>query len=152
MIVIKCLQVVSGDLMKRGKWIKILFAILLVFIITDNVNAANFTCSALGDDVKIDYQFANIIRYVILIIQIIVPVILVVLGMLDFIKAVSSQKEDEIKKGQQMFIKRAIAGVLVFFVIAIVKLFISLLARGTSDSIMNCVNCFVKGPDSSSCG
>lgn len=138
--------------MKRGKWIRVLFAILLVFIITDNVYAANFTCTALGDDVKIDYQLANIIRYVILVIQIAVPIVLVVLGMIDFIKAIASQKEDEIKKGQHMFVKRAIAALLVFFVIAIVKLFISLIAKGTSDGIMNCVNCFVKGPDSSSCG
>lgn len=152
MNVIKCLQVVSGDLMNKQKIIKILFCMLLAFIVTDNVYAANFQCSALGDDINIDYQLANIVRYVILFIQIAVPVILVVLGMIDFIKAMSSQKEDEIKKGQQMFIKRAIAAVLVFFVIAIVKLFISLIAKGTSDSIMNCVNCFVKGPDSSSCG
>ncbi len=152
MNVIKCLQVVSGDIMKRKRWIRILFGILLIFIITDNVYAANFTCAALGNDVKIDYQLANIIRYVILVIQIAVPVILVVLGMIDFIKAIAAQKEDEIKKGQHIFVKRIIAALLLFFIIAIVKLFISLIAKGDSDGIMSCVNCFVKGPDSSSCG
>ena len=72
------------------------------------------------------------------------------MGSIDLIKGITSQKEDEIKKGQQIFIKRLISGALVFFVIAIVKLLISLAAGNNSDSIFSCVNNFVKGPDSSS--
>ena len=53
----------------------------------------------------------------------------------------------EIKKGQQMFIKREIAGALVFFVITIVQMLISFVAeKGSSrDNMMSCVNCFIKG-------
>lgn len=152
MNVIKCLRVISGDYMNLKKFYKVIFVILIVFLLKENVYAENFSCAALGSDVKIDVQLAKIIRYVILFIQIAVPVVLVVLGMIDFLKAIAAQKEDEIKKGQQIFVKRAIAAILVFFVIAIVKFFISVLAKGSSDGIMNCVNCFVKGPDSSSCG
>ena len=71
--------------------------------------------------------------------------------MVDFLKALTSQKEDEIKKGQQVFIKRLIAGVIVFFVIAVVKFVISSIAGNDSEGIMNCVDCFIKGPDSESC-
>ena len=46
----------------------------------------------------------------------IVPIIIIVLGTLDFFKAVMAGKEDEMKKAQKTFIKRVIIGVLVFLV------------------------------------
>ena len=54
-------------------------------------------------------------------IQILVPIFLVVFGMLDFVKAVVAQKDDEIKKGQKMFLKRLLVGAFVFFILVIVK-------------------------------
>lgn len=135
------------------KYLKLIcFAFLVMVIFSNNVYAENFSCTSLGFYVRIDKQLAVIVRYAILIMQILVPVILIVMGTFDFVKATASQKEDEIKKGQQIFVKRLIAGALVFFVIAIVKLIISFTARGTSGSIMNCVNCFTEGPDSRNCG
>lgn len=82
-------------------------------------------------------------------IQIAVPVVLVVLGTLDLFKGITASKEDEIKKGQTMFIKRLIAAALVFFVFVIVKLIISFVADdGKSDNkairIMDCAECFIK--------
>lgn len=128
----------------------LIFILIFAFclLICDNVFA--FECSAFGDDVIIDDQIAHITHYIILIIQILTPVILVIMGSIDLIKGITSQKEDEIKKGQQIFIKRLISGALVFFVIAIVKLLISLAAGNNSGSIFSCVDKFVKGPDSSS--
>lgn len=67
-----------------------------------------------------------------------VPVLLILFGMWDLGKAVMAQKEDEIKKGQQTFIKRLIAAVIVFLVYVIVNLVIGLvLPQG--DGTMNCV-------------
>lgn len=48
--------------------------------------------------------------------KIIVPILIIVLGMLDFGKAVIASKADEMKKAQSTFIKRLIIGVAVFFV------------------------------------
>lgn len=134
------------------KIIKLLCFTFLMIMVCENVHAETFTCAVLGDEAQFDYQLAKIIKYVILIIQIAVPVILVVLGTMDMLKAISSQKEDDIKKGQQTFIKRLIAAVIIFFVFAIVKLVISVVAGETKDGIMNCANCFIKGPTDSSCG
>ena len=53
---------------------------------------------------------ANIIRWV----KYIVPVAVIVLGILDFMKAISADKEDETKKAQQRFIRRLIAAALIF--------------------------------------
>ena len=59
-----------------------------------------------------------------------------------------AQKEDEIKKGQQTLIKRAIAAVIVFFVIPLVQLVINFVS-GDNDSIASCFNCFVNATDES---
>lgn len=78
------------------------------------------------------------------IVQVAVPVVLVIMGSLDLFKGISAQKEDEIKKGQQMFIKRMISAALVFFVFVIVKVLISFVADSSSNSIMDCAQCFIE--------
>ena len=98
---------------------------------------------------KMDPDLATFVHNIITLIKIAVPVVLVVFGMLDLGKGVVASKEDEIKKGQQTFIKRAIAGILVFFVIAIVKFLFSQIS-GDGD-VMSCVSCFLNGASDSSC-
>lgn len=93
---------------------------------------------------SIDIKLPNTVSKIILIIQIAVPILLVIFGMLDLFKGVYAQKEDEIKKGQQIFVKRLITAVIVFFVIVIVKLLIGLVADNNA-TIMNCANCFING-------
>ena len=78
------------------------------------------------------------------VIQIAVPVVLVIVGSLDLFKGLSAQKEDDIKKGQQMFIKRLVVAALVFFVFVIVKVVISFVADSSSISIMDCAQCFIE--------
>ena len=75
-------------------------------------------------------------------IKIAVPIALIIFGMWDLGKAVMQQKEEDIKKGQQTFIKRIIAAVLVFFVI--VQLVINFVGETTGDgNIFNCVSSFI---------
>lgn len=136
---------------KMMKKVTFLSLIALMFVLSmSSVYAADFTCAALGGDVLIDTQLADIVHLIIKIIQIVVPILLIIFGMLDLAKAVMAQKEDEIKKGQQTFVKRLIAAIIVFFVIAVVKLVISAVAKG-DDGIMACANCFIEGSDSASC-
>lgn len=84
-------------------------------------------------------KLANIIALAVMAIQIIVPILLIIWGMLDLGKAVMAQKEDEIKKGQQTFIKRLIAAAIVFFVVVIVKLVVGLVAND-SNTITDCID------------
>lgn len=92
-------------------------------------------------------MFPYIISTVILIIKIAVPILLIIFGMLDLGKAVVAAKEDEIKKGQQTFIKRLITGAIVFLVISVVQILIRFLAGNDTAkaSIVQCFNCFVRG-------
>lgn len=81
------------------------------------------------------------------IIMIAVPVILIIMGSIDFVKAVISQKDDEMKKAQNMFIKRLIVGVIIFFVPPIVNFVIGLTGISTTSP---CMTCFTD-PKNSAC-
>ena len=78
-------------------------------------------------------------------IQIGIPIILIILGMLDLGKAVVASKEDEIKNAQKMLIKRCGYAVAIFFVVLIVQLVFGLLSTteksdisSASDSWLDC--------------
>ena len=65
------------------------------------------------------------------IIQIGIPIILIILGMIDLGKAVIASKEDEIKSAQKLLIKRIIYAVAIFLVVSIVTLVFSVVANNT---------------------
>ena len=67
-------------------------------------------------------------------IKIVIPVILIILGMLDMGKAVTSGKDDEIKKQMIVFLKRAIAAIVVFFIPSIVGLIMQIINDQLTDS------------------
>ena len=103
------------------------------------------SCGTVIQGAIIDEKIPNTVSTIIMIIRIAVPVLLVIFGSLDLVKGITAGKEDEIKKGQQIFIKRLIAGALVFFVSVIVNFVISLAADSSSQksSIMKCADCFL---------
>ena len=87
-------------------------------------------------------------------IKIVVPVLLIIWGMLDFAKSVIAKKEDDIKAYRKAFIMRLISAVLVFLVIVIVQLAVNLLdgvetesnVEGqTSGDIWACSKKFING-------
>jgi len=96
-------------------------------------------------------EIGEMIRTVINIIKIAVPIVLVIMGMLDFAKATAAGKPDDMAKGRGIFIKRCIAGVLVFFVISIVQMAIGVVAYATggnddnNNNIWNCVSGLING-------
>lgn len=79
------------------------------------------------------------------IIKIAVPILLVVFGSLDLVKGIMAAKDDDIKKGQQILIKRLIAGALVFFVFVVVQFAVSILADSNKNTIIDCARCFIEG-------
>lgn len=94
----------------------------------------------------IPYMNSTIPRLTSLVVDLIkigVPVLLIIFGMLDLGKAVMAQKEDEIKKSQQMFFKRLLSACIVFFVFVIVELVFNIVAKDEKAGIWNCVNCFI---------
>lgn len=72
---------------------------------------------------------SNILRWI----KYILPIIVIVLGILDFIKAIGADKDDEIKKAQGKFIKRLIAAALVFIVPLILEFVLDKMGFGYDD-------------------
>ena len=89
------------------------------------------TCSDLAPIIKL------LKHGVIPIIQIGIPIILIILGMLDLGKAVVASKEDEIKTAQKLLVKRCIYALAIFFVITIVRVVFGLLSSTDDSSINN---------------
>lgn len=95
----------------------------------DLVNVLEVSCNSIPS------ELTNILQSIVTLIQVGVPIILIVLGMLDMGKAVMSQKEDEIKKNQSLLIKRVIYAVVVFLVIAIVEFVLGFVGDGAADAL-----------------
>lgn len=128
----------------------VLFTVLL--ITSDNVFADN-EWLAYGDKVScgnirnIPVIIPNIVSTLVNVLNVAVPVILVIFGVIDLVKAVMSGKEDEIKKGQQSLIKRIITGACIFLIVIAVKFLVSVVDSNMTnkENMVNCINCFISG-------
>lgn len=89
----------------------------------------------------------EIISYAVTALKIVTPVILIIMGMIQLIKAITSQNEDEIKKGQSGLIKKLIAAAMIFFVITIVQFVMGYVTISSNEktSFSNCLSCFLNG-------
>lgn len=133
----------------NNRYIKFLFVLVCLFLISDNVNAAGFindidkqyvTCNG----AELPYGIPYIIHNIIDLIKIATPIILIILGMLDFGKAVAASDEKQMKDASSKFIRRAIAAVVIFFVIAIVQ-FVFNEVVSDNKGAMGCFDCFITG-------
>ena len=84
------------------------------------------TCDELFGNKNDPDSLAYLINQVLMYVRIIVPILIILLGSLDFARAAISSKEDEMKKAQKTFVRRLIAGVAVFFAPVIVNLIMQL--------------------------
>lgn len=110
--------------------------------------------SLCGSDGIPDVVF-NVTSLIILAIQVVVPVLLIIWGMIDFTKAVVGQDDSKMKEAQKVFIKRLIAAAIVFLTVTIVKLLLNLVSTlgqdetGTMDvnkqTWQLCVDKFING-------
>lgn len=85
-------------------------------------------------------NLVKLISIAITAIQVVTPLILIVTGMVDFLKATTSSNEDGIKKAQQTFVRRLIAGAAVFFIILIVKIVVGLINTKDSGNAIKCID------------
>lgn len=93
------------------------------------------------------------IGYVLFIFKIVIPILLIVFGMMDLGKAVVASDDKEIKNATTKLAKRAVAGVVIFFIPALVG-FIFSIVTGFSGKVEEtytlCKNCIVS-PMSDNC-
>lgn len=146
------------------KKIYVLFAIISLFMV--QFSCINSVYAADDENVDINQEYTNlntekvscgsgmvkhipkgIVRTTSIaynVIQVVVPIILIIMGMITLIKSITAGKDDEIKKAQMAFVKKLIAGALVFFVFVIVKLLVSVVADSADKgNIIGCADCFL---------
>ena len=131
---------------KNGLKISV-FIIMLLFCV-GTVYAEDSSLSdvvSCGGGIELPSKLVNLISIFITALQVAVPIILIVMGMLDFAKATAASKEEDIKKGQQTFVRRLIAGACVFFVIFVVKVTIGALNTDDSNQLLACVDKLLNG-------
>lgn len=105
---------------------------------------------ACGSDSNKAYDLPPILpklsSYAIVALKTATPVILIIMGMFQLIKAITSQKDDEMKKAQGSLIKKLIAAALIFFVVSIVQYVVKIAADSddaVQGSIEDCLQCFL---------
>jgi len=69
----------------------------------------------------------RVLGWIIMIIKILVPILLIVFGSIDFGKAVISSKSDEIQKTIKTLVIRCIAGIVIFFIPSFIYLLIEII-------------------------
>lgn len=112
----------------------------------ENISNYNSVSCGKGTLKNIPSRLIKIINTIVKVIQIGVPVLLIIFGMIDFAKAAMAQKEDEMKKGQKIFVSRLITAILVFLVIFIVKIAVRFVNESNDSSkIISCIDCFING-------
>lgn len=99
-----------------------------------NLLEETVTNTTLCGGVEVPDTLFNLVATIIKIIKIVVPILLIIWGMLDFAKSVVAKKEEDIKKYQKAFISRLISALLVFLVITIVQLAVNLVSGVEKES------------------
>lgn len=82
-----------------------------------------------GFSARLLVWISNILRWI----KYILPVIVIVMGIVDFIKAIAADKDDEMKKAQGAFVKRLIAAALVFIIPLIIEFILDKMGFGYND-------------------
>lgn len=105
-------------------------------------------CTEVLGGTGVPAPIAKIVHTGVLVIQIVVPILLIIWGMLDFAKGVMGQEEDKIKAGQKKFIQRLIAAVIVFLIVATVNFVINMvgsLGGNDANSAWKCARDLING-------
>lgn len=81
---------------------------------------------------------------IVLVVKIAIPIILIGLGMMDLFRAVTSAKDDELKKSLRGFAMRCVAGVAIFFLPTIVSVVFSMVSswadlKGEFNACQKCI-------------
>lgn len=137
--------------MKKNKIVKsFLIALGVFFSNALIVNAEGNEYIACGSN-SIPAPLAPIVRTIVLLLQIVLPLAIIIIGSLDFFKAVIAADQEKIKKNQHQFLSRLKAGAIFFFVVVVIKFTISIVADQTdNESISNCIDCLIN--DETKCG
>lgn len=96
-----------------------------------------------GSSEKIPAALPILVHNVISLVKILIPILLIILGMLDFGKAVVSNDEKTMNESKSKFIKRVIGAVAIFLVVAVTQFIFKAINLNSSNDIISCIDCFI---------
>ena len=131
--------------MKKLKYL-MTFILTSIIVFANNVNAAYCTGenAGLGPTVKF-------IGHIVQVAKIFIPIIIIVLGFVDFAKAMVGSKPDDLKPAAMTVAKRLAAGVIIFFLPAFVDFIFGWVSGFQNDVQSNYNECFTCIWDVSKC-
>ncbi len=124
----------------------------------DLINLLDVTDSTLCEGILVPNALFNVVALIVKCIKIAVPILLVILGMLDFTKSIVAKKEEDIKKYQKAFVSRLISALVVFLIVFIVQFAVNLVSGvedksnedgQTISDVWSCSRKFINGVDTS---
>ena len=80
------------------------------------ISFANITCEGIFGSKSDPNSLRSLINDILFYPKVLVPIIVIVLGIMDFAKAVFAGKADVMSKAQKTFAKRVVIGVAFFFI------------------------------------
>ena len=92
----------------------------------------------------------QVLGYIIVIFKVAIPLIIIVLGMMDFGKAVVSEKDEDIKKQALKLGRRALAGLVIFFIPTIIYWVFDGVTGANNESLKKCKEC-IFDPSGTTC-
>lgn len=112
-------------------------------IITDvsSENVTDQSYMVCKENTYIPYQIVRVVRSLIELIKYVVPILLIIMGMMDFGKVVFGKPDEQMKKSKSSFMARSVAAILVFLTITIVQMVLGIIS--TDDENVRCLKCFV---------
>lgn len=136
---------------KHKKIYKILLIVLVVGLMTgcetiENIDF-NQSCLRCGDDVYFPAYLVKLIANLVQFVQLMVPVIIIITGMIELLKAVIASDEKKMAESKGTLIKKFIVGIMIFLVIAVVRFIFSAIPDFTDGDVdvMECMSNFFNG-------
>ena len=111
-----------------------------------SVNGLIYLSCGSGDTIAYDIPeiLPRLSSYAILILKTATPIILIIIGMIQLLKAAAAQSEEDMKKAKTSLTKKIIIAVMIFLVISIVQFIVKQVADDSEKlSTQACLNCFL---------
>lgn len=100
----------------------------------------SISCGALsGIPIELTMFSANLIS----IIKMATPILLIILGMIDFVKATMANDEKVMKESQSKFIRRIIGAVAIFLVVTVIQFIFNVIGTENTNEMAMCINYFI---------
>lgn len=128
--------------MRKNKKSMLIYTIFISLISTSVFARECFTCGGTYFPTAI----ATLVRNLYNLVKLLVPVLIIIMGMVDLLKAVMASDEKKMEESKPKLIKKLIAGVVIFLIFTIVQfVFKNLLGHNGlfSKSMFDCVNYFI---------